>query len=99
MLIDARSGLRLHDLRRTFAIRLSARGVDLNTIRKLLGHGSIRMTQRYPHSNQALKKNAVECLVERADDACNGGTDLLHSRDILGPAQRVSRVSDSISTN
>lgn len=77
-------GLRFHDLRHTFASRLSARGVDLNTIRELLGHGSIRMTQRYLHSNQTLKRNAVECLVERADAQDNGGVGLLHGRDILG---------------
>jgi excisionase family DNA binding protein len=92
-------GLRFHDLRHTFASRLSARGVDLNTIRELLGHGSIRMTQRYLHSNQALKRNAVESLVDRAEESGSEGAGLLHGRDIPAPVQRVSPVTDSISTN
>lgn len=92
-------GLRFHDLRHTFASRLSARGVDLNTIRELLGHGSIRMTQRYLHSNQALKRNAVESLVEKDGDSGKQGADLLHGRDILAPVQRVSPASDSFSAN
>ena len=92
-------GLRFHDLRHTFASRLSARGVDLNTIRELLGHGSIRMTQRYLHSNQALKRNAVESIVEKAGDSSKEGASLLHSCDISGPAQRVNPASDSFPVN
>ena len=92
-------GLRFHDLRHTFASRLSARGVDLNTIRELLGHGSIRMTQRYLHSNQALKRDAVECLVERAENLGSEGAGLLHGRDIPVAVQRVNPVTDCISDN
>jgi len=40
---------RLHDCRHHFASRLAMSGVDLYTIKELLGHASIEMTQRYAH--------------------------------------------------
>jgi|Deesub1362B_J571_1020462.scaffolds.fasta_scaffold02189_11 excisionase family DNA binding protein len=54
--------LRFHDLRHTFATRLVQKGVDVETVKELLGHHSIRITQRYLHSNLKVKKDAVERL-------------------------------------
>jgi len=55
-------GLRFHDLRHSFASRLIALGVDLITVKDLLGHHSVTVTQRYTHSNAEQKRKAVENL-------------------------------------
>lgn len=55
-------GLTFHDLRHTFATRLVRAGVDLITVKDLLGHYSVRTTEQYTHSNKEQKLKAVELL-------------------------------------
>ena len=43
--------LRMHDLRHSFASALVNNGVPLYEVQKLLGHASIRTTERYAHLN------------------------------------------------
>jgi integrase len=62
---------RFHDLRHTFASHLAMSGVELITIKKLLGHKDITMTLRYAHLAPAQKKRAVHIL----DTALNGAAD------------------------
>lgn len=57
--------LRFHDLRHTFATRLIESGADIITVRDLLGHFSVRVTQRYTHPGQDKKREAVELLLAR----------------------------------
>ena len=51
-----------HDLRHTFASHLVMNGVDLMTIKELLGHKDIKMTMRYAHLSPDHKRLAVQKL-------------------------------------
>jgi hypothetical protein len=55
---------RFHDLRHTFASRLVMAGVDLVTVKELLGHKNLAMTNRYTHLAQGHKAQAVAKLGE-----------------------------------
>jgi len=88
--------LRFHDLRHTVVSRLVEAGVDINTLKELLGHSSVKVTERYTHSNREQKERAVELLVKRQHEITGKKGNLLHIRDmelheLITPSPNVSK--------
>jgi integrase len=54
--------LRFHDLRHTFATRLSEAGMTSDLIARLLGHSQTKTTYRYVNITEETAKRAVELL-------------------------------------
>jgi integrase len=86
-----------HTLRHTFASHLLTRkGVDIETVSKLLGHSSIETTMIYLHTNMANMRSGVERL-----DFTNGkvlGTNLAQTgkRRLLsrGPSRTTRKMAE-----
>jgi len=89
------SGVTWHTLRHTFASRLVNRGVDIVTVKELLGHSSLSVTMRYAHTNFDSKRAAVEKLDGFGDNLVTVPTKLHQNSAVLSlnPAVRYNAAS------
>jgi site-specific recombinase XerD len=61
---DKRQKVVFHTLRHTYASWLVERGADLYTVKELMGHKTLAMTERYSHLGENTLKQAVSRLDE-----------------------------------
>jgi integrase len=59
---DPRQKVVFHTLRHTYASWLVESGVDLYTVKELMGHSTIALTERYSHLGNNTLQNAVKVL-------------------------------------
>ena len=71
-----------HDLRRTCESHLIMSGVDLATVKELLGHKDIKMTLRYAHLAPAHKAQAVDILDKTFQKSST--SQKLHNLEVVG---------------
>jgi integrase len=67
------SDLRFHDLRHTAATYMVIGGIDLVTVKEILGHATIQMTMRYAHPTPENKRKAVDVLASLFDESGGKG--------------------------
>ena len=66
------SGLRIHDLRHSWASVAAMNGVDMVTIAKLLGHALVETTERYTHLSDQSVADAADRVSNRIHAALAG---------------------------
>lgn len=59
---DSRQKVVFHTLRHTYASWLVEQSVDLYTVKELMGHGNLSMTERYSHLSPDTLRKAVKTL-------------------------------------
>jgi integrase len=62
-------GMRVHDLRHSFATIAVMSGASLYDVQKLLGHSDVSMTQRYAHLAEESLQRATESVGKTIDQA------------------------------
>ena len=78
--------LRVHDLRHTFGTRAADGGAPLPAIRDVMGHKSVKTTERYTHATDEAKRRAVEIAGQQATSS---GSEKRHKKDTKGGGRVV----------
>ena len=61
-------GVRMHDLRHSFASAMVNSGMTLYDVKQILGHSNIRTTERYAHLSNSRLRQAAESVVHYYDN-------------------------------
>jgi len=72
---DRRQRVTFHTLRHTFASWHAMAGTDIYTLKELLGHSVIAMTERYSHLSPGALQNATRTLERAIESAGQENTD------------------------
>jgi len=64
---DPRDRVVFHTLRHTFASWLAIQGTPIYTIKELMGHKTLAMTERYSHLIPDSKRSAIKGLMNLLD--------------------------------
>ena len=57
-ILNKKGAVQFHALRHTAATRLVEANIPLHAVAELLGHSSIRMTERYSHPQESVIKGS-----------------------------------------
>ena len=87
------------DLRHTTASLLAMSGIDLNTIREILGHTTMKMTQRYTHLSKKHMKDAVSVLDEISNGSKRHQKSLDKSASNNINSESITILSQSVDSN
>jgi hypothetical protein len=96
---------RYHDMRHTHATRLVQLRVDLYTVSKLMGHASLKETERYAHHSVESLRHGVEIVDMRdavnaliGSDSLRYGVEMLDAKNAVN-ASKMPDFQTAIGTN
>ncbi len=87
--------IRFHDLRHTFASHFMMKGGNLYDLQKILGHSTVKMTERYAHLSPTHLENAIQIVNFSGEGAKNVDNDTTYLRHFSEPNRKVVAVSGS----
>lgn len=90
------AGLRLHDLRHTFAATGAGSGLGLPVIAKLLGHRTLETTNRYAHLDFSPVKIAANRIATQLDFALGEKSEVVKNISAESGGEFVERIQTSI---
>jgi site-specific recombinase XerD len=84
-----RKRISAHTIRHTFAVHALNSGVDINTVRALLGHVDLRTTNIYAEINLATKRKAIEACAPSGPKGRRRRPSWKRKQDILEWLERL----------